>query len=112
MAVGLVAAPLAFADVNKGKALFNNAEKAQCSVCHAFGEEVIGPSLAATGKLHTKPWLVGWITNPSKTWAGKDAETVGMKKRLKKTKAPAPEHNPPPLTPEQAGDIADFLLTK
>ncbi len=112
LAAGLAAAPMAFADVAKGEALFNDKGATKCLVCHAFGKKVVGPDLAGTGKNHTKPWIVKWLTDTQGTWTANDPETASLKKRQNKEGKPKPAHMTPKLTDEQAGDIADFLMTK
>lgn len=111
-AAGLVAAPMAFADAAKGEALFNDKGATKCLVCHAFGKKVVGPDLAGVGKIHTKPWIVKWLTDTQGTWVANDPETADLKKRQNKATKPKPAHMTPKLTEEQAGDIADFLMTK
>ncbi|MBI3793874.1 MAG: c-type cytochrome [Nitrospinae bacterium] len=104
--------PYASADAAKGEALFNDKGKSKCLACHAIGKKVVGPDLAGVSKRHTQPWLVKWITDAQGTWASADSETTELKARVHKEKAPKPAHAPPPLTAEQAGDLADFLMTK
>ncbi len=112
LAMGLVTAPMAFADTAKGEALFNDKGAAKCPVCHAFGKKVVGPDLNGVGKLHTKPWIVKWLTDTQGTWTANDPETADLKKRQNKETKPKPAHMTPKLTEAQAGDIADFLMTK
>lgn len=112
VAATFIAAPLAHADSAKGEALFNDKGAAKCAVCHAIGKKVVGPDLAGTGKIHTKKWLVAWLTDTQGVWAGSDPETADLKKRVKKEGKPKAAHSTPKLSEEQAGDLADFLLTK
>ena len=108
----LLTAPLARADAKKGEDLFNNKSATKCLVCHAIGKKVVGPDLAGTSKKHTKAWLVKWISKAQDAWKSDDPETVALKKSVHKETAPKPAHAPPPLTDEQASDLADFLMTK
>jgi mono/diheme cytochrome c family protein len=108
----LFVVPAALADAKKGEDLFNDKKTTKCQVCHAIGKKVVGPDLAGTGKRHTKEWLVKWITDANGTWTANDAETADLKTRVNKAKSAKPAHAPPPLSAEQAGDIADFLMTK
>ena len=108
----LLAAPLARADVKKGEDLFNNKRVTKCIICHAIGKKVVGPDLAGTSERHTKAWLVKWITKAQETWKSDDPETVQLKKSLHKESAPKTGHAPPPLSDEQASDLADFLMTQ
>ena len=112
LAAGLAAAPMAFADAAKGEALFSDKGTTKCLVCHAFGKKVVGPDLAGVGQRHTKPWIVKWLTDTQGTWTGSDPETADLKKRMNKETKPKPAHMTPKLSEEQAGDLADFLLTK
>lgn len=105
-------APFAFADAGKGEALFGDKNAAKCTVCHQIGKKSMGPDLAGVGKRHTKKWIVGWLTDTQGTWSGSDPETADLKKRVNKEKKPKPAHSTPKLSEEQAGDLADFLLTK
>lgn len=85
-----VAVPFAAAaeDVENGKAIYSGG--AQCAVCHKItAEKQVGPGLAGNAALHTDAWLKKWIADPQKTWEENDAETLEMKKRLKKEKTPA-----------------------
>ncbi len=108
----LAAAPLAHADAKKGEALFNDKGATKCLVCHAVGKKLVGPDLAGVSKRHTKAWMAKWIAKPQDVWSSIDPETVQLKKSVHKETAPKTGHMPPPLTDEQASDIADFLMTK
>jgi mono/diheme cytochrome c family protein len=112
LVANLSSVPFAAADAKKGEELFNDKKTSKCLMCHAIGKKVVGPDLAGVSKRHTKPWIVGWLTKVQATWDSKDAETMELRTRVKKEKAPKPAHMPPPLTEEQAGDIADFLMTQ
>jgi mono/diheme cytochrome c family protein len=102
----------AFADAKKGEELFKNKGVSKCQICHAIGKKLVGPDLAGVSKRHTKVWIVKWITDVQGTWTSSDPETLALKKSVKKENAPKPAHAPPPLSAEQAGDIADFLMTQ
>jgi cytochrome c551/c552 len=108
----LVAAPFAHADAKKGEALFNDKGATKCLVCHAVGKKLVGPDLAGVSKRHSKAWMVKWLAKPQDAWSSNDPETVQLKKSVHKETAPKTGHMPPPLTDEQASDIADFLMTK
>ena len=112
LTANLLSAGLAHADAKKGEALFNDKGKSKCLVCHAIGKKLVGPDLAGVSKRHTKPWLVGWMTKAQATWDSNDAETAALKKSVHKETAKKPAHLPPPLTDAEAGDLADFLMTK
>jgi hypothetical protein len=102
----------AFADAKKGEELFKNKGVTKCMICHAIGKKVVGPDLAGVSKRHTKAWIVKWITDVQGTWTSNDPETAQLKAAVHKEKAPKPAHAPPPLSADQAGDIADFLMTQ
>lgn len=108
----IVAAPFARADAGKGEALFNDKAATKCLVCHAVGKKLVGPDLAGVSKRHSKAWLAKWLAKPKEVWNSFDPETVELRKSVHKETAPKTGHMPPPLTDEQASDIADFLMTK
>lgn len=108
----LAAAPFAHADAKKGEALFNDKVATKCLVCHAVGKKLAGPDLAGVSKRHSKAWMAKWLAKPQDAWSSNDPETVQLKKSVHKETAPKTGHIPPPLTDEQASDIADFLMTK
>ncbi len=112
VAASLAFASAAHADAAKGEALFNDKAAAKCTVCHSFGKKVVGPDLTGTGGRHSKAWIVKWLTDTQGTWQGDDPETADLKKRQGKEGKPKPAHMTPKLSAEQAGDLADFLMTK
>ena len=57
----------AVGDVERGRAVFNRKDGADCAKCHSLepGEEPVGPSLAAIGSKYAKEGLFDSILNPS-----------------------------------------------
>ena len=57
----------AVGDVERGRAVFNRKDGADCAKCHSLepGEEPVGPSLAAIGSKYAKEGLLDSILNPS-----------------------------------------------
>ncbi len=57
----------AVGDIERGRAVFNRKDGADCAKCHSLehGEELIGPSLAAIGSKYAKEGLFDSILNPS-----------------------------------------------
>ncbi|MDH5541340.1 MAG: cytochrome c [Nitrospinota bacterium] len=96
-----------------GKSLFFSRTKGGCSVCHKVADKkLVGPGLEHVSKLHSREWLVQWVTDPAKVWEENSMETVGMKKRLNKnSQAVTAMKIMNPLTKEEIEAIVDYLMT-
>ncbi len=112
VAASLAFVPLALADAGKGEALFNDKKGVKCVMCHSFEKKVIGPNLSGVSKRHSRGWIIKWLTDTQGTWTSNDPETLDLKKRQGKEGKPKPAHMTPKISPEQAADLADFLMTK
>ena len=96
-----------------GKSLFFSRTKGGCSVCHKVADKkLVGPGLEHVSKMHTREWLVAWVTDPAKVWQENSMETVGMKKRLNKnSQAVTAMKIMNPLTKDEVEAIVDYLMT-
>lgn len=85
IAISLAYAPVAFADADAGKSLFNSKKK-KCKTCHkAQGDPAkfkpVGPGLKGVGKRLGKDYLQKWLsTNNVDLWGSAITITKGKNK--------------------------------
>ena len=89
MVISLVYAPVAFADVEKGKALFNKGKKegkkiiiTACKTCHRPGGDPakfkpVGPGLKGAGKRYNRERLRIWLSPKNITLWGDAIDAKG-----------------------------------
>lgn len=59
-------------DVAAGEKIF----KANCTSCHAIGEQIVGPALKDVHKRRDEAWLIKWIKNSQALVKSGDAQAV------------------------------------
>ena len=67
--------------VANGEVLFTK----NCSGCHNFFQDAIGPQLSGLTTEVSKKWLAGFISDPQKTINSGDARAVGLYKKYRVT---------------------------
>ena len=109
---GLIFHSTSVADATKGKEYFSSLNGGQCYSCHrADGRKVVGPGLKGVSKRHTDEWLTAFLTDPQKTWTSDHPETVELKKRVRKTRAPRSVCKKNPMNEEELKNLLDYLKT-
>lgn len=88
--------------IRKGKAIF----EAQCSTCHEFTSDAIGPNLSGLTRTVESEWIRGFIKNPQ---ALLDAEDPRAAKLLEKYRVVMPAF--PGLLDEDINAILSYLHT-
>jgi cytochrome c2 len=93
------------ATIAKGKALFQG----NCSSCHNFRQDAIGPQLGGITAAVTPDWLLNFIRNPKKAMESGDEQTSQLKKKYKTVTMPSFEGI---LTHDELNGIIAYLNTK
>ncbi len=86
----------------KGKTLFDQ----QCSTCHNFNEDAIGPNLSGLTRQVESSWIIEFIKNPATAFDAKDPRAVEL---LAKYKTQMPGF--PDLTKEDLDALLSYLHT-
>ena len=86
----------------KGKTLFDQ----QCSTCHNFNEDAIGPNLSGLTRQVESIWIKEFIKNPAAAFDAEDPRAVEL---LAKYKTPMPGF--PDLTEEDLDALLSYLHT-
>lgn len=86
----------------KGKTLFEQ----QCSTCHHFNEDAIGPNLSGLTRQIETQWIKDFIKNPAAAIANKDPRAVEL---LAKYKSQMPGF--PALTEQDLDALLSYLHT-
>ncbi|NJM94561.1 MAG: c-type cytochrome [Cytophagales bacterium] len=68
-----------------GESLF----KANCAVCHAVHEKVVGPALKDVHQRRPLPWILNFVRNSQKVIQGGDEYAVNLYNQYNKTEMPA-----------------------
>jgi mono/diheme cytochrome c family protein len=71
--------------IAQGQSIFS----ANCKVCHAINERVVGPALKDVHKRRENAWIVSFIKNSQKLIASGDAQAVAIYNEYGKTEMPA-----------------------
>lgn len=79
----------ALADASRGEAYFSDFNGGGCNSCHYTDDrKMVGPGLKGVSERHSEEWLRQFLTDPQATWKSDHAETLELKKRMKKKRAP------------------------
>lgn len=65
--------------IAKGEALFNQ----QCSGCHNFRQDAIGPQLSGITTMQSSHWITSFIKNPQEVINSKDKYAVELYQKYK-----------------------------
>ena len=71
--------------ISQGETLFNN----NCTVCHAIGQQVVGPALKNVHERRELPWLINFIKNSQKVIQSGDEYAVNLYNEYNKTVMPS-----------------------
>lgn len=99
-------------DAVKGAAFFTDINGGHCVSCHyTDGRKLVGPGLENVTQRHSEAWLHQFLSNPQETWEGDDAETMELKKRVRKLRAPVTLCRKSPMSDTQRDDLITYLKT-
>ena len=103
--------PVALAgDPEKGEAYFKDINGGHCVSCHRTdGRKMVGPGLKNVTQRHSDEWLHKFLSDPQATWKGDDAETMELKKRMRKTRVPVTSCRKNPMSDEELKDLLAYL---
>ena len=108
----LLSAPLAWGDAQKGEAYFNDTDQGNCASCHyPDGRRLVGPGLQGVTSRHSDEWLDKFLKDPQQVWQSDHPETLELKKRVRKTRAPVTVCRKEHMTPEVQSNLMDYLKT-
>ena len=82
------------ATISQGASIFNN----NCTVCHAIGQQVVGPALKNVHERRELPWLINFIQNSQKVIQGGDDYAVNLYNKFNKTVMPSFAYSPEEIT--------------
>jgi len=97
-------------DAEKGAEFFKNINGGHCVSCHyTDGRKMVGPGLKNVTQRHSDEWLHKFLSNPQATWKGDDAETMELKKRVRKTRSPVTSCRKNPMSDGELNDLLAYL---
>ena len=100
------------ADANQGKEYFESMNGGFCTSCHRVDDsKMVGPGLAGVSERHSEEWLRLFLSDPRQTWKSDHPETIELKERVRKTRAPVTTCKKNPMTSEQLDNLIDYLKT-
>lgn len=100
----------ALADAAKGEKYFSDLNGGGCYSCHFTDErKMAGPGLKGVTERHTEGWLRQFLTDPQATWKSDHAETLELKKRLRKKRAPRTLCRKNQMSEQQLTNLIDYL---
>lgn len=98
------------ADAAKGKAFFNDHNGGACNGCHFVdGRKMVGPGLKGVADRHSDEWLKQFLSDPQAIWKSNHSETLELKARVRKKRAPRTLCRKSPMSEEQLTDLVDYL---
>ena len=110
LALWLASLPLAWGDIEKGRAYFQEADQGNCGSCHYPDKRrLVGPGLQGVTQRHSVEWLELLLNDPQQTWKSDHPETVELKKRVRKTRAPVTVCRKENMTPDNYNNVMDYL---
>lgn len=100
------------ADASKGEVYYSSLNGGQCHSCHRIdGKKSVGPGLKDVGKRHSDEWLESFLTDPQKVWSSDHPETIDLKKRVRKSRAPRTVCKKNTMSEEELQNILNYLST-
>ncbi len=108
--LSLFAAAPTWADAAKGETYFSSLNGGNCYSCHYVdNRKLVGPGLKKATQRHSEDWLKTFLADPQVTWKSDHPETLELKKRVRKTRAPSTTCMKGHMTAEQIQDMIDYL---
>ncbi len=109
LAIFAIGTPV-LADTSRGEAYFSDINGGGCNSCHYIDErKMVGPGLKGVSERHSEEWLRQFLTDPQATWKSDHAETLELKERMKKKRAPRSLCRKNEISEEQLTDLIDYL---
>ena len=98
------------ADISQGEIFFSDINGGGCYSCHyTDARKMVGPGLKGISERHTDEWLQLFLTDPQATWKSDHAETLELKKRVRKKRAPRTLCSKNAMSEQQLTHLVDYL---
>ena len=102
--------PMAWGEVNKGEEYFQKSDQGNCRSCHYPDKRrLVGLGLRGVTQRHSVEWLELFLNDPQETWDSDHPETLELKKRVRKTRAPVTVCRKENMTSENYRNLMDYL---